>query len=46
MNNYIHEAKEDEIGRECKSHEEKWYAYDVLVERPEGKIQIGSHRRR
>jgi hypothetical protein len=40
------QVREDETGRECSTHGEKWNAYRILVVKPEGKRQPGRQRRR
>jgi hypothetical protein len=39
--NWNDQAKEGEMGRACSTHDEKLYAYRILVGKPEGKTQLG-----
>jgi hypothetical protein len=40
------QVEEDEMGGACSTNGEKKYAYRLLVEKPEGKRQLGRPRRR
>jgi hypothetical protein len=40
------EVKEDEMGKACSTHGENRNAYRGLVRKPEGKIPLGTPRRR